>query len=91
MPNPPTTRPNLGESPEGRKSLLFVNKKKQKNFIHGARKAARRPPREAPPLRAPMKESLFASFSSEKEEPSFLVGAPRRTRYRPPDERERPP
>jgi hypothetical protein len=57
-----------------------VNKKKQKNFIHGTRKAGRRPPREALPFRAPMKESLFASFSSEKEDSCLPVGAPPRTR-----------
>jgi hypothetical protein len=52
---------------EGRKSLLFLKKKKQKDFYSVA-------PRTQAGSASPeaIKKSLFASFSSEKEE-SFLA------------------
>jgi hypothetical protein len=54
------------EPREGRKILLFLKKKKQKDFYQlRAAPGAYRPPRTQ------TDKSLFASFSSEKEESSF--------------------
>jgi hypothetical protein len=46
-------------------SMFFFEKKNQKTFI------PLHPARDTAP--APMNESLFASFSSEKEDSSFLA------------------
>jgi hypothetical protein len=52
--------------------MFFSEEKNQKTFISGAAARSRPWPRSWERRRS---KSLFASFSSEKEESSFLTGA----------------
>jgi hypothetical protein len=63
----------LEQGDKGRKCLLLVNKKKQKNFIHGARARGREPGSKQTKV-------FLLLFLQKKKNPSFPVGAANRPR-----------